>query len=40
MEPKPNCVRYETDAKEIQVYFTKNILLYIKQLPDVYSYWP
>ena len=39
MEPKPNCVWYETDAKEIQTYFDKNILLGIKQLPEVYSYW-
>ena len=29
----------KTDAKEIQVYFDKNILLSIKQMPEVYSYW-
>ena len=39
MEPKPNCVWYETDTKEIQAYFDKNILVSIKQLPEVYLYW-
>ena len=48
MEPKPNCVWYETDAKEIQgknpnpkkeIQSKENILLGIKQLPEVYLYW-
>ena len=39
METKPNCVWYETDAKEIHKHFDTNNLFSIKQLPEVYLYW-
>lgn len=39
METKPDHTWRETKAEGIRAFFALNILLGIKQLPEVYSYW-
>ena len=39
METKPDPAWRETNAKEVKAFFAFNILVGIKQRPEVYSYW-